>query len=144
MEDKTFDLLEKIYLELQGTRKELKSEIQQNREKIETNTKEIKENRKAIEANTEAIKENRKAIKANAEGIKANGQSIKRLEIKIEEEISDKIRGLYDSKEVTNDRLNNIENKIDKLQIDVNYLAIKTILNNTGIIEISKKLENVE
>ncbi|MTI46849.1 MAG: hypothetical protein FH761_03370 [Firmicutes bacterium] len=144
MEDKTFDLLEKIYLELQGTRKELKSEIKQNREKIETNTKEIKENRKAIEANTEAIKENRKAIKANAEGIKANGQSIKRLEIKIEEEISDKIRGLYDSKEVTNDRLNNIENKIDKLQIDVNYLAIKTILNNTGIIEISKKLENVE
>ena len=64
-----YDLLEKIYIELQGTKEELKSEIRDNR------------------------------------------SAIVKLETKIENEISDKIRGLYNAGEVTNDKLDIIDEK---------------------------------
>ncbi|QZY55575.1 hypothetical protein [Crassaminicella profunda] len=64
--NKIINLLEKIYVELQETKKELKYEIGENR------------------------------------------KSIKKLETTIESEISDKIRALYDSREVVNDKLETI------------------------------------
>jgi len=63
------NLLEKIYLELQQTKKELKNEISENR------------------------------------------KSIIKLESIIESEISDKIRGLYDSREVINDKLDVLDER---------------------------------
>lgn len=81
--NKILSLLEKIYLELQQTRNELKNEISENR------------------------------------------KSLIKLESVIESEISDKIRGLYDSREVINDKLDVLDEKMDKIQFDVNNLTMK-------------------
>lgn len=137
MEEKVFSFLEKIYSELQETRKELKSEIGKNREEIAKNREEIAKNRKEIA-------KNRKEIAKNTEGIASNRDAIEKLELKIEAEISDKIRGLYDWREVINHRLDNLENKIDCLQFDVNNLTMKTISNDNRIIELDKKLKSAK
>ncbi|KNF08091.1 hypothetical protein CLPU_10c01460 [Gottschalkia purinilytica] len=96
-EEKAYSLLEKIYFELQETKKELKSEIQENR------------------------------------------KAMVKLEAKIEDEISDKVRSLYDNRELVNDKLNAIDDKLDNIQIDINNLTIKTAYNDTRIIKLTKE-----
>ena len=144
MEEKVFSFLEKIYSELQETRKELKSEIGKNREEIAKNREEIAKNREEIGKNRKEIAKNREEIAKNTEGIASNRDAIEKLELKIEAEISDKIRGLYDWREVINHRLDNLENKIDCLQFDVNNLTMKTISNDNRIIELNKKLKSAK
>jgi predicted nucleic acid-binding Zn-ribbon protein len=97
-----YDLLEKIYVELQETKEELKSEIRDNR------------------------------------------LAIVKLETKIENEITDKIRGLYDAREVTNDKLDIIEEKMDKVQFDINNLTMKTAQSDNRIIELKRDLKPVK
>ncbi|WZL73691.1 hypothetical protein QBE52_02845 [Clostridiaceae bacterium 35-E11] len=96
------NLLEKIYLELQQTKKELKDEISENR------------------------------------------KSIIKLESIIESEISDKIRGLYDSREVINDKLDVLDEKMDKMQFDVNNLTMKVAQSDNTIIELKRNLKTVK
>ncbi|HOQ17122.1 MAG TPA: hypothetical protein PLL17_02195 [Defluviitaleaceae bacterium] len=61
-----------------------------------------------------------------------NGQeeiiiNLKKLETKIENELTEKIRGLYDSREVIRDKLSSINIKVDNLsdRIDKHELIIK-------------------
>lgn len=51
------------------------------------------------------------------------GQS--RLETRIENEIIEKLRGLYDDREVQNDRFDRIESKLDDMATDISYIAAK-------------------
>ncbi|WIV12248.1 hypothetical protein [Proteiniborus sp. MB09-C3] len=48
-EERIFSLLEKVYIELQETKKELKAEVQKNREGIERLEIEVQKNREGIE-----------------------------------------------------------------------------------------------
>lgn len=48
-EEKIFNLLEKVYIELQDTKKELKAEVQENRVGIERLGVEVQKNREGIE-----------------------------------------------------------------------------------------------
>lgn len=106
MEDnKMFDLMEKMYSELQSTKKEMQEGF-----------KEVKGE----------IAENRNAIVKLESKVTENNNAIVKLESKIESEISDKVRGLFDAREVTNDKLDRIDEKLDGLQVDVNSLTIKT------------------
>lgn len=107
-----YDLLEKIYVELQETKNELHNELQETRKELKS---EIQENRK----------------------------SIVKLESKIESEISNKIRALYDAREVTNDKLDIIDEKMDKLQFDVNNLTAKTAQSENRIIELKRDIREV-
>ena len=52
---------------------------------------------------------------------------ILKLETKIENEITEKIRGLYDAREIINDKLSDINDKVDNLsnRIDKHELIIK-------------------
>lgn len=97
-----YDLLEKIYIELQETKEELKSEIRDNR------------------------------------------LAIVKLETKIENEITDKIRGLYDAREVTNDKLDIIDEKMDKVQFDINNLTMKTAQSENRIIELKRDIRSAK
>ena len=70
--------------------------------------------------------------------LKENTNSINKLEAKIESEISDKIRGLYDTREVTTDKLNSIDDKIDDIKIDINNISIRTLHNDNRLIKLVK------
>ncbi len=72
------------------------------------------------------------------EDIKKNTNAICKLETKIESEISDKIRGLYDTREIANSKLDSIDNKIDDMKIDINNISIKTLHNDNRLIKLVK------
>jgi chromosome segregation ATPase len=76
--------------------------------------------------------------------IRDNRLAIVKLETKIENEITDKIRGLYDAREVTNDKLDIIEEKMDKVQFDINNLTMKTAQSDNRIIELKRDIKSAK
>ncbi len=56
----------------------------------------------------------------------------------MESELSDKIRGLFDAREVTNDKLDIMDEKLDMLQLDVSNLTIKTAYNDKRILNLTR------
>ena len=55
-------------------------------------------------------------------------------------EISDKVRALFDDRQLLHEKLDEISGKIDMLQLDVNNLTVKTVYHDNRIKELSKKL----
>ncbi|HBV97733.1 MAG: hypothetical protein JL50_03175 [Peptococcaceae bacterium BICA1-7] len=53
------------------------------------------------------------------------GSKVDKIEIRMENEVIDRIRALFDNREVQNDRLERIENKLDDMATDVSYVAAK-------------------
>ncbi len=74
-----------------------------------------------VDENSKEIQENRKAI------------------INMENNLTEKIRGLYDNREVVKDKLEEMNGKLDKLQVDVNSLTARTAYNENRIIELSRR-----
>lgn len=72
--------------------------------------------------------------------LKETKQDVKKLNAKIDGEISDKIRALFDDRQVVHEKFDEINEKIDRLQMDVNNLTVKTIYHDNRIIELGKKL----
>ncbi|NPV54900.1 MAG: hypothetical protein HPY71_15530 [Firmicutes bacterium] len=48
-----------------------------------------------------------------------------RLEARLETEVIDKVRALFDDREVQNDRLDRIESKLDDISTDTRYLVAR-------------------
>ncbi|MCL6478097.1 MAG: hypothetical protein K6T65_06745 [Peptococcaceae bacterium] len=48
-----------------------------------------------------------------------------KLELRMENEIIEKLRGLYDDREIQNERLGRIESKLDSIEIDAGYLVAR-------------------
>jgi chromosome segregation ATPase len=94
-----------------------------------------------LQENSRQLEENTKRLDNLEQGQAEMKADIKKIDLKIDNEINDKIRGLYDARSVMNDRLDIIDEKLDKLQIDVNSLTVKTAYNDTRIIEISRDLK---
>ena len=57
----------------------------------------------------------------------------------MENNLTEKIRGLYDNREVIKDKLEEMNGKLDKLQVDVNSLTARTAYNENRIIELSRR-----
>lgn len=100
-ENKLFDLMEKMYMELQETRSEMKE-------------------------------------------MKTDVKDVKGRVINIENDQGKKIDALFDAREVTNDKLDDIDEKIDKVQFDVNNLTMKVAQNDNTIIDLKRNLKNVK
>ncbi|QIB27479.1 hypothetical protein [Caloranaerobacter azorensis] len=81
MDDKTFELLEKMYVEIL----EIKQDVKSNAKAIEQNAHAIAQNAKAI-ARVESIIENQieRKIDALFDGYKQNSERITRLEEKVD------------------------------------------------------------
>ena len=58
---------------------------------------------------------------------------LSKLEMKIDGEITDKIRALFDDREV-------IHEKLDNIQVDINNLSMKTANHDNRIIELSRRI----
>ncbi|MBU3182525.1 hypothetical protein [Clostridium psychrophilum] len=111
-ENKMFDLLEKIYIEVQETKKEVK---------IHTDKFNNVDNR--------------------LEGLE---NEIKKLGARIDGELIPTSDALLDGYKGDSEHITIIDDKIDRLQIDVNSISMKVSYNDSRIIEISKNLRKVE
>ena len=105
MDEKTFEMLEKIYSEVLNTNK-----------KVDTTNKRLD----SIE------------------------KEVNRLSATIDGDISNKISALFDGYKVSIENDKVIDEKLDKLQMDVNNITIKTASNDNKIIELSRNLKEVK
>lgn len=64
-------------------------------------------------------------LKALTEGQVKLEATLLKLETNIENEVIDKIRGLYDDREVQNERFDRIEEKLGSIEVDTGYLVAK-------------------
>lgn len=111
--NKLFDLMTKMYNDMQ----DMKDDMQGMKDDMNQGFKEVKSE----------IADNRK--------------SIIKLDTKIETEITDKIRGLYDNRSQVQDQLIVVNNKLDNLQITVNDIGVKTLVTDSKIIDLKKHLK---
>lgn len=101
-ENKMFDLLEKIYVEVQET-------------KIKVN-------------NIEKVVQN-------------HADQLKKIDLKIEEQLIQTDKALLDGYKDNAEHIAIIDDKVDRLQMDVNNISMKVSYNDNRIIEISKDIK---
>ena len=111
-ENKMFDLLEKIYVEVQETKSDISD-----------------------------IKEDVSILKEDVSSLK---KEVRRIGIQIDEEIIPVQRALLDGYHDNAEKISILDDKVDRLQMDVNSLSAKTAFNDNRIIEISKNFKNVK
>jgi chromosome segregation ATPase len=130
--DKMYGLLEKIYIQLQDNTKRL--------DNLERSQTEMRTDITGIKGHVSVLKDDVSELKDDVSELKSD---VRIIGAKIDGEITDKIRALYDARAVMNDRFDTMDEKIDKLQIDVNGLTAKTAFNDNRIIEMSRDLKRV-
>ncbi|GAB6156831.1 hypothetical protein JCM39194_00310 [Desulfotomaculum varum] len=64
-------------------------------------------------------------LQALTEGQAKLEANLLKLETKIENQVIEKLRGLYDDREMQNDRLDRIERRLDKIEADTSYLVVR-------------------
>jgi len=69
-----------------------------------------------------------------AENVHELRRDLRKLDIKVEGQVVEKIRALFDDREV-------IHEKLDKLQMDVNNLNTKTSYTDTRVIELARRIK---
>lgn len=118
-ENKMFELLEKIYIEVQETKKEVKSHT----DKFDI-----------VDTKLDGL-DNRLSGVEN---------EIKKLGARIDGKIIPTSNALLDGYKDNSEHITIIDDKIDRLQIDVNSISMKVSYNDSRIIEISKDLRKVK
>lgn len=78
------------------------------------------------------------------QNIKNEVQETRKIVTKIEVDHGKKLEALFDGYKQNTETLEIIDEKVDKLQIDVNALSMKTASNDTRIIELSRNLKKVK
>ena len=109
MDEKTFEFLEKILTEVQGVKQELQ-EVKNEVKEVKTDLKEVKNE------------------------VKQNSNHILRLEDKME----NKFGALFDNREVTNEKLDSIETKVDDVARSVINIELITSKNWNDIAILKK------
>jgi len=77
------------------------------------------------------------------ESQKIFAEDARKLGAKIDGEVLPKITALYDDSSMVHEKLNEMNDKIDNLQVRANNLAMDTLINSNKIIELDKKVKNV-
>jgi len=111
-ENKIFDLLEKIYIDVQET----KSEVKNHTERFNS-----------VESRLDTIQ-----------------KEVKKLGITINEKLIPNDNAILDGYKDNAEHITIIDDKIDRLQIDVNSISMKVSYNDSRIIEISKDLKKAK
>ena len=108
-ENKMFEMLEKIYVEVQETKKEVQ----------------------------ETIKE----VKSHTIRLDTLENEIKKIGVNIDGKLIPTNEALLDGYKSNTEHITIIDDKIDRLQMDVNSISMKVSYNDSRIIEISKVLK---
>ncbi|MBU3202437.1 hypothetical protein LL037_12470 [Clostridium estertheticum] len=115
-DDKMFEFMTKMYSEMQNGFKDIKTEVKDIKTEIKENTKRLD----AIE------------------------NDVKKLGVRIDGKLIPTSDALLDGYKGNSEHITIIDDKIDRLQIDVNSISMKVSYNDSRIIEISKNLRKVE
>ena len=115
-DDKMFEFMTKMYSEMQEGFKDIKTEVKDIKTEVKENTKRLD----AIE------------------------NDVKKLGVRIDGKLIPTSDALLDGYKCNSEHITIIDDKIDRLQIDVNSISMKVSYNDSRIIEISKNLRKVE
>ena len=118
-ENKIFDLLEKIYVEVQSTKDDVST----------------------LKSDVSTLKGDVNTLKSDVSTLKGD---VRKIGIKIDEEIIPIQKALLDGYKQNAEQIAIMDEKIDKLQIDVNCLTAKTAYNDSRIIEISRDFKKAK
>ena len=118
-DNKLFEFMTKMYSEMQEGFKEVKS---------------IKNEVSSIKNEVDSIKNEVNSIK----------DEVRKLGIKIDSELIPTAVATLDGYKDNAEHILIIDDKIDRLRIDVNNISMKTIYNDSRIIEISRDLKKAE
>jgi len=139
-EDKILGLLEKIYNDFNVRFDVVEERIGAVEGRIST----IEERMTVVEKRIGIVEERLKVVEEEIHGLKCEvsevKDDVKKLGTKMDTEISDKVRALFDDRQILHEKLDEISGKIDMLQLDVNNLTVKTLYHDNRIKELSKKL----
>lgn len=69
---------------------------------------------------------------------------IKKLGSIVDGEVKTKITSLYDGYIANTEKLDDVEDKVDNIQIDINNLSMKPCNNDNRIIEMNKRLKSIK
>ncbi|MCB2358700.1 hypothetical protein [Clostridium estertheticum] len=92
----------------------------------------------------EGFKDIKTEIKENTKRLDAIENDVKKLGVKINGKLIPTSDALLDGYKCNSEHITIIDDKIDRLQIDVNSISMKVSYNDSRIIEISKNLRKVE
>lgn len=143
MEDRTFTLLEKMYSEFIN----FKEETSKRFDRVDGKFERIDERFEKMDERFEKIDERFEKMDLRLGGLedKFDGMNtrLQRIEAKIDGEITPKITALFDGYKANSEKLEEVSDKIDSLQVDVNNLSIKVASNDNKIIEMKRTLRSV-
>jgi len=97
------------------TQEEFQALVLQQLQALACEIKELKQGQAKLEANQQKLEANQQKFEAN----------LLKIETKIENQVIEKLRGLYDDRDMQNDRLDRIERRLDKIEADTSYLVVR-------------------
>jgi len=115
MEDKTFELLTKMYSEFSGRFDGMEKDI-----------KGIKSDVTGLKSDVNELKSDVTGLKSDVKGLKSD---VARIGIKLEHNIEPKIQALFDDRDIIHGKLDSIEQKVDVLtsRVDKQDIRISVI-----------------
>ncbi|WP_434643113.1 hypothetical protein PQ692_01565 [Thermoanaerobacterium thermosaccharolyticum] len=108
-------------------------------ERISDNIGNLNEAITDLKSEVYTVKEEMTNLKSE---IHTTKEEIRKLGTKIDNEVTDKIRALFDDRQIVHEKIDEINEKIDRVQIDVNNMVIKTLYHDNKILELGQKLSN--
>lgn len=113
MDDKAFQLLEKMYGEMTNGF----TKVNERMDKLESKVDSLESKVGSLE------------------------NDVRNIGVTIDGEIKPKIQALFDGYVSNNQKFEELSDKIDNMQIDINTLSIKSLRSDSTIIEIKKRLK---
>lgn len=85
-------------------------------------------------------------VESRLDGVESRLDSVEKkvtkTNVSIENDVKPKIEALFDGYKQNTEAINELSDKIDDLQTDINNLTIRTLKNENNIIHFSKNIKN--
>ncbi len=98
---------------------------------LKSDVSDLKSDVSGLKSDVSHLKSDVSDLKSDVSHLKSDVSDLKkdhlRLETRMENEVIDKLRALFDNREVQNDRFDRIECKLDDIATDTGYLATKVL-----------------
>ena len=156
--DKIFNLMEKMSIHMQEGFQKVNSEISELKSDVnglksdvnglKSDVNELKLDVNGLKSDVNELKSDVNGLKLDVNELKSDVNGLKQEANKtntiIENEIKPKIEALFDGYMQNSEKIDTIDRKIDKLQLDVNSLTIRAVNNDTSIINLRNELKVVK
>ncbi|RYD02602.1 hypothetical protein N752_25070 [Desulforamulus aquiferis] len=125
----TNEEFQKLVLEQLGSINKRLNSIDEGQERLESKVGSLEEGQIRLESKVGSLEEGQIRLESKV-GSLEEGQirlesKVDKLEIRIENEVIEKIRGLYDYREVTNDKFDQVIDKLSDIDDSINYALAK-------------------